>query len=319
MAGGPSTVALAAAVCEAGGLGFLAAGYVGADVVDAQVAQLRTLSDRPFGVNVFLVHENEVDTEAVDAYVAQLRPDAERVGAQVGEARFDDDALDAKLAVLLEARVAVVSFTFGCPSPDTVRALQAVGTQVWVTVSRVDDARTALGCGCDALVLQGVEAGGHRAAFDDDLGEGGLDALALVRAVAAETDLPLVAAGGVMDVGDVHAALDAGASAVQCGTAFLLADEAGTNPVHRSVVGADAATSFTHAFTGRTARGIENEFMRQHADAPLAYPHVHHATSPIRIAARRAGNSQLMSLWAGARHTRARAASAADIVRALTP
>jgi nitronate monooxygenase len=317
MAGGVSTVELAAAACNAGGLGFLAAGYLTVDTVGAQVADLRSRTDAPFGVNVFAAREASVDQQALDDYVASLEPVAERFGTLVGAPTFDDDHLEAKLAMLVKARVPLVSFTFGCPSRDMVRSLQSVGSQVWVTVATPGDAAVAAQSGCDALVVQGVEAGGHRAAFEDDLGEGALETVTLVRRVAGLTRLPLVAAGGIADRSHVRRVLDAGAAAVQVGTAFLLTPEAGTSAVHRSMVGADRQTSLTRAFSGRTARGIENDFMREHADAPVAYPQIHHATSPIRSAARAAGDPEFVNLWAGTRHAEARAVPAADVVRAL--
>ncbi|MCW2924377.1 MAG: nitronate monooxygenase [Thermoleophilia bacterium] len=317
MAGGPSTVELAAAVSDAGGLGYLASGYLRAAAMSDRIEELRALTARPFGVNLFLVARTPVDASALDAYVASLERDAQLVGAEVGEARFDDDDLAAKVEVLLRAPVAVVSFAFGCPAAETVRALQAVGTQVWVTVTSVEEAEVAAATGCDALVAQGAEAGGHRSSFTDDGGEGALGVLALVRAVVAAVDLPVVAAGGVATAGDVGAALEAGAVAVQCGTAFLRTDECGAHPVHRAAVASNAPTDWTRAFSGRTARGIVNAFMRDHPDAPVAYPQVHHATAPIRAAARAAGDGDRVNLWAGTRHELAQPGPAADVVRAL--
>jgi nitronate monooxygenase len=317
MAGGPSTVRLAAAVCDAGGLGFLAAGYVPAEQFAGHVARLRSQTDRPFGVNLFVVAEQHVDQSALDRYLADIAPDAARVGVELGEPRFDDDDVGRKLALLLESPVAVVSFTFGCASAATVAALHEVGTQVWQTVTSVADARVAIDTGCDVLVAQGAQAGGHRGSFVDDGGVDALDTLDLVRELCAHTALPVIAAGGIADAADTDAALAAGAVAVQAGTAFLLADEAGTHELHRAAVVSDTPTAFTRAFTGRTARGVENAFMRAHPDAPAAYPQVHHATTPMRAAAKAAGVGDLVSCWAGTRHHRARSVPAADVVRAL--
>ncbi|MCW2974306.1 MAG: 2-nitropropane dioxygenase [Thermoleophilia bacterium] len=317
MAGGPSTVDLAVAVSDAGGLGFLAAGYLTADTLGAQVSELRARTDQPFGVNLFLVPETAIDGDTLDAYLAELQPDADRLGVALGEPRFDDDALDAKLAVLLSAGVPVVSCTFGCPEAALVRALQAGGTKVWVTVATGADAQLAAASGCDALVVQGREAGGHRAAFQDDGGVDALDTLDLVREVAAYTELPLVAAGGIADAAAVRAARAAGARAVQAGTAFLLTPEAGTHAVLRAAVKTTTATTFTRAFSGRTARGIVNGFVERHPDAPFAYPQVHHATTPLRAASRAADDPDSVNLWAGTRHAEARAVPAAEVVRAL--
>lgn len=317
MAGGPSTVGLAAAVCEAGGLGFLAAGYLTAAQVEAQVEELRTATDRPFGVNVFVVRQVEVDEVALDAYLASIEPDARALGASLGAPTFDDDAFAEKLEVLLRSPVSVVSFTFGCPEASEVRSLQRVGSRVWVTVTSVDEARIAIDVGADALIAQGSSAGGHRASFVDDGGDGALDIDELVTALVPEVDVPVIAAGGVATAADVARVRGLGARAVQVGTAFLLADEAGTNATHRAAIGSRRDTGWTRSYSGRTARGIVTEFMRAHEDAPAAYPQVHHATSPMRAAARAVGNAEYTNLWAGTRHEFARPMPAGDVVRSL--
>jgi nitronate monooxygenase len=308
MAGGPSTPALAAAVSEAGGLGFVAAGYQTASALRED----RAAVEAPFGVNLFVPGSTQVDEAALQDYVASLGPDA-------GEPRFDDDEWEAKLALLHEEPVAVVSFTFGCPPADVVTSLQAAGSEVWVTVTSVEEAHIARAAGADALVLQGVEAGGHRGTFDDppDGGEG-LGVLALLRLVASAIDLPLVATGGIADAPAVAAVLAAGAAAAQLGSAFMLCPEAATNPAHRVALAQEAPTALTRAFSGRLARGIENRFMLDHPNAPRAYPHVHHATSPIRAAAREREDRDGFNLWAGQAHRLARALPAAELVRELS-
>jgi nitronate monooxygenase len=306
MAGGPSTPELAIAVSEAGGLGFLAAGYRSADDVRSEIEQVRAATVRPFGVNLFVPRVDEVDDEALAAFVARLGPAA-------GEPRWDDDGWDAKLALLRDAGVPVVSFTFGCPGEQDVAALRAAGSEVWVTVTRVAEARAAVSAGADALVLQGVEAGGHQGAWEDGDDVERLGLLALLRLVAGDTEVPLVAAGGICDGPGVAAVLAAGAAAAQLGTAFMLADEAGTDPALRAALAGDAPTALTRAFSGRTARGIVNRFMREHAGAaPSAYPHINDATTP-----RGRGDSDGFNLWAGQAHRLARTAPAAAIVDRL--
>ena len=175
LAGGPSTPELAAAVCEAGGLGFLAAGYKTRDAVAADIESLRALTDRPFGVNLFAPPTGVADAAAVAAYAATL-PEP------LGEPRRDDDGWQAKLELVQSARVAVVSVAFGCPDRDVVDALHEADCAVWVTVTRVDEAVQARAAGADALVVQGVEAGGHRGSFDDRApGDLGTDCLAAAR------------------------------------------------------------------------------------------------------------------------------------------
>jgi nitronate monooxygenase len=313
MAGGASTPQLAAAVSGAGGFGFLAAGYRSPDAMREDVAAVRSATDAPFGVNLFVPGPPDGDAAALRAYVSALGPGA-------GEPRYDDDGWEGKLELLRASPVAVVSFTFGCPSAEVVSSLQSAGSEVWVTVTSPAEARLARAAGADALVLQGVEAGGHRGTFDDPLDGGeGLGVLALLRLVASsDVALPLVATGGITDAPAVAAVLAGGAAAAALGSAFMLSPEAATNPAQRAALAREAPTGLTRAFSGRLARGIENQFMRDHPDAPRAYPHIHHATSPIRAAARERGDADGFNLWAGQAHSLAREVPAAQLVRELS-
>lgn len=312
MGGGISTPALAAAVCEAGGLGFLAAGYREPDAVAAEVAELRAVTDRPFGLNLFAPAGPPADAAAVARYAARISHEGE-----LGEPRHDDDRFAAKLALAAELSVPVVSTTFGSPAAAQVDALHAAGCAVWVTVTTPAEARVALAAGPDALVLQGFEAGGHRGAFDDAAPQD-LGLLVLLRLVAGITDLPLVASGGLTDGAGIAAVLVGGATAAQLGTAFMLCPEAATSPVHRAALESDVPTAVTRAFTGRRARGIVNRFMREHTDAaPSAYPEIHHLTAPLRRAARAAGDPDRLHLWAGQAHARARPLPAATLIEDL--
>ena len=196
MAGGPSTPELAIAVCEAGALGFLAAGYKRADAVRDEIRAVRAATPAPFGVNVFVPAASPADAgrDGVRDYVERLKPEAERQGAELGEPRFDDDDWSAKLELLCEQRPAVASFTFGCPDASVVNRLHGVGVVVWVTVTNVAEALAAREAGADGLVVQGTEAGGHRGGFlSDGSDEGGIGLLALLRTIAGATPLPLVA------------------------------------------------------------------------------------------------------------------------------
>lgn len=318
LGGGPTTPALAAAVCEAGGLGFLAAGYRQTDDVRAEIRELRRGTTAPFGVNLFVPGDPGVDAETVRAYVTTLESDARRLGVSLGEPRFDDDGWDAKLEVVREERVPVASFTFGCPSVAVVRSLHHVESEVWVTATSVQEAKAARDAGADAIVLQGIEAGGHRGTWVDTDEVEGLGVLALVRLVASEVDLPLIAAGGITDGPALAAALAAGARAGQLGSAFLLAEEAGTSEAHRRALASNAPTALTRAFTGRLARGVMNDFMRRHSrDAPVGYPHVHYATAPLRGEARKRGDGENFHLWGGQAHRLALDAPAGEIVRRI--
>ena len=314
MGGGPTTPGLVHAVGSAGGLGFLAGGYLSPARLGDDADKVRALGPQPFGVNLFVPSVPPADDRAVRAYAARLEPEARRLGVQLGEPRFDDDAYAEKLAVLRERPPAVVSFAFGLPDVDVVRALRARGTEVWVTVTDPATAPVAETLGVDALVVQGVEAGAHRGGVDDT---DDVALLPLLRLVAARTRLPLVASGGIVDGAGLAAVLAAGASAAQLGTAFLRCPEAGTAAVHREAVVTRTPTDLTRAFTGRRARGIVNRFLLQHADAPAGYPAVHHLTSPLRAAARAAHDPDVVNLWAGQTHELAREFPAAEVVERL--
>jgi nitronate monooxygenase len=321
LAGGPSTLALAAAVSGAGGLGFLAAGYKPVGRVAQEIADLRRglPGGEPFGVNVFAPPGRGVGGPKVGEYAASLQADAERVRVELGDPRWDDDSYAGKLELLQELPVPVVSFTFGCPSSGDVSRLQNTGSSVWVTVTTVAEARAAAEAGADALVVQGVEAGGHRGGFDDTApGEVGLLALLQLVDAALAGGMPLVATGGIATGGAVAAVLAAGASAAQLGTAFLRCPEAGTAALHVESLAGEAPTRLTRAFTGRMARGIANRFLVEHTEgAPSAYPEVHHLTAPLRSAARERGDADLLHLWAGQAYTLGQAVPAAEVVVAL--
>lgn len=319
LAGGPTTPQLAAAVADAGGLGFLAAGYLTAAALAEQIRQARELATGPLGVNVFVPGNPATSAGVVAEYAASLAAEARQAGVELGQPRFDDDDWDAKRALLTADPMPVTSFTFGCPDPAVIKALQVAGSEVWITVTTPAEAVLAAGAGADVLVVQGSEAGGHRGSFVDDAAEdssGGFGLLSLLQLVRSRTSMPLVAAGGISTGAGVAAVLAAGAAAAQIGTAFLRCPEAGTSPVQRAAVASAAPTAMTRAFTGRLARGIRNRFMDGH-DAPVAYPELHYLTAPLRAAGRRSGDSDLVNLWAGQTHELGRELPAAALVAEL--
>lgn len=319
MAGGPSTPALVAAVSDAGGLGCLAAGYLSPAAVVAKVEAVRAVTSSPFGLNLFVVEPFEADTASLEAYHRALQPEAERLGTTLGAAAWDDDHWQAKLEIALELRPDLVSFTFGCPDAEVLRRLAERGVLTSVTVTTVEEAREAVARGAATLAVQGSAAGGHRGTWDLEATPADTPLLDLVRAVVAATDVPVAAGGGLADAAAVRSVVDAGAVAAQVGTAYLLADEAGTNPTHRAALvdPAMGETALTRAYTGRWARGLANRFMAEHADAPAGYPHLHHLTAPLRAAAVAAGDRQVVHLWAGTSHVQSRAVPAAVITREL--
>ncbi|KOV68583.1 2-nitropropane dioxygenase [Streptomyces sp. AS58] len=338
MAGGVSVPQLAAAVAEAGGLGFLAAGYKTADGMYQEIKQLRSLTSRPFGVNLFMPQPEHpgagaastgaagtapANSAAVDVYAHQLAGEAAWYEVELGDPDSGrDDGYEAKLAVLLDNPVPVVSFHFGCPSREVLDSLRRAGTLTLVTATTPDEARAVERAGADVVIVQGVEAGGHQGTHRDIPENDGsaIGLLSLIAQVREAVGLPLVAAGGIMRGSQIAAALAAGASAAQLGTAFLVTPESGAPAVHKEALTNPlfVRTGLTRAFTGRPARGLVNRFMREHGPyAPAAYPEINHLTSPLRKAAAKAGDAQGMALWAGQGHRMARELPAGQLVELL--
>jgi nitronate monooxygenase len=302
MAGGPSTPELVVAAVNAGAVGFLAAGYKTPAAMAAEMAAVRAATPEAFGVNLFVPGVPSTDAASIDGYVSSLTPHAEAVGAALGEAIWDDDHLDEKVAILLADPPALVSFTFGCPPAVLIAALSDAGCLVVITVTDPDEAAIAATAGADLLCVQGAEAGGHRGTFAGDSATGeGQTLLPLMAEIATVTDLRQIAAGGIMGPGQVRAALAAGAIAVQCGTAFLRCRESGANPHYKKALVDPryTTTAMTRAFSGRWARGLVNEFILDNPDTPAGYPEINNATRSLRAAAAGQGDTERMSLWAG--------------------
>lgn len=322
MAGGPSTPALAAAVSNAGGLGFIAGGYLTPGRLADDIVATRSRTTGPFGVNLFVPQPSDVDMVLLDDYADLLEPLADHYGVDLGMPRpGDDDCWPEKLAVVADLGPTVVSFTFGSPQPSDLEMLRDLRIFTLVTVTSTYEAGIAIGHGADGLVVQGPDAGGHRGTFAPDVRPGTepLDRL-LAEIGAAHPDVPLVAAGGLSAARAVAGVLDAGAVAAQVGTALLLADEAGTNPTHRAALQNPefGNTVVTCAFSGRYARSLENDFTRALGDvAPMGYPEINHLTAPIRAAAVANDDPHGTSLWAGTGYRDIRAGKAADIVSGL--
>lgn len=325
MAGGVSSPLLVAAVSDAGGLGMLPAGYRTPEQLAADIVHVRDLTERPFGVNLFVpqtpdrgVHEN-----AVAAYREALRPRAEALGVEPGNPSWGSTDHWADKVLLVETFApAVVSCTFGIPDAEAVARWKAVGSEVHVTVTSAGEALAAHAAGADALILQGTEAGGHRGSHDATEDPEVIDHLGLLEVVGAGAagDLPLVAAGGITTSGDVRRALAAGATAVQVGTALLLATESGASPTYRRALRDPSLTErvTTRAFTGRVAGAVRNDFVEEMGDlAPPAFPVVGQVSSPVRRAAAEAGDVQGVHIWAGSGWRACQDRPAGEIVREL--
>nr|NLD41163.1 nitronate monooxygenase [Actinomycetales bacterium] len=319
MAGGVSTPALVAAVSNAGGVGMLAAGYQTPDQLAADIAATRALTDRPFGVNLFVPEDSERDEAALARYAAQLGPDFARFGVALpGPHWKDTDFWREKIALLSSDPVPVVTFAFGLPSRGEVDLLRAVGSTLVGTATTPEEAHAAISLGLDAVVLQGPEAGGHRATHRVEDEPSGLPLAELLTAVRATTDLPLIAAGGISTPERVRELLDAGASLVQIGTALVRTPESGAPQLYKDCLATRSGTVLTRAFTGRYARTLRNRFTDAHsATAPALYPQVGQLTGPLRRAAAAAGDPENLHLWAGIGHASARPEPAGVVVRDL--
>ena len=322
MAGGFCTPALIAAVGDAGGLGSLAGSLLTPAALREQVAQIRALTSAPFLINFFVQQTPSPSDAELAAAVELLRP----VWQQLGwtdlprPAQWCQD-FNVQFETLLSLKPAFASFTFDILTAEQVERLHGAGIAVIGTVTTVDEALAWQAIGADAVIASGVEAGGHRGTFIGRQEEATLGGRALWPQVAAAVDIPVIAAGNIMDGADIAAALAAGAVAVQMGTAFLVTDEAAVHPAYKAqLLSGTVSTRLTRAFSGRYARGIENTFMRQMAGVEAqvpAYPVQNALTGSIRAAAAAANNPELMSLWAGTGVNRARAMPAAQLVATL--
>ncbi|MEV7660877.1 nitronate monooxygenase [Paenarthrobacter sp. NPDC089316] len=330
MAGGTSTPSLVQAVDEAGGLGFLAAGYKSPEAMAAEIAATRALGVR-FGMNVFVPDRGALSpgpgTRArLEAYRAELEPEAARYGVTLPPLRLDDDdAWQGKIDALVTDPVEVVSFAFGLPGRAVVESLHKAGTLVITSVTSVQEALAAAEEGPDALTVQHSSAGAHSAAFLPGTAAAGTAGATtpaasttaeLVAQVRAAVGLPLIAAGAIMDSSALRGVLDAGAIAAQVGTALVRTEESGARQTHKDALGDPAftRTALTRAFTGRQARSLVNEFVLDHQEAPEGYPAIHHLTAPVRAAASAAGDPHRLNLWAGTGWRQARTGSARDVV-----
>ena len=323
MAGGATTPELVAAVSNAGALGSFAAATLSPQAMREGVARVRQLTERPFNVNLFVLDDPAPSDAEVARAQARLDPLRAELGLPPGgrPARFCEDNR-AQLETLIELAPPVVSFTFGLLDAAAVARLHAAGSRVIGTATTVAEARAWEAVGADMVCAQGCEAGGHRGTFLGDPQQSNIGLLALLPQVAAAVQVPVIAAGGLMDGRGIAASLLLGAQAAQLGTAFLCCPESGIPALWKAAILAagDDSTRLTRAFSGRYARGIVNDFMRRFAAEEQQvpdYPVQNALTADIRQAATRQGRAEYLSLWAGQGAGMARALPAAELVRVL--
>ena len=321
MAGGITPPELVAAVCEAGAFGTIGAGTLSPDRLREVIAGIRSRTGWPFGVNLLFPPAQAHEVGAAGAVNAVLAPF--RAAASVAETprpqAMPSGLVEAQLQVAIDERVAMVTFAFGLPPAGAIAALHAAGVVVFGTANTVDEARVVAAAGADAVVAQGSEAGGHRAGLDSEALVG---LMALVPAVADAVDIPVVAAGGIMDGRGIAAALMLGASGVQLGTAFLLAHESTAPEAYKAALAAapEDASVTTRAFTGRRARALPTPLIEalEAAGADLLpYPQQSSLTAPIRERGIADDRAEWLFLLGGQGTRLARRLPVAELVAAL--
>jgi nitronate monooxygenase len=316
---------LAVAVSNAGGLGSLPAAMLSLDALKAELTQICTKTDKPYNVN-FFCHTPPVFSEAREAtwrtalkpYYDELGLDANNIPTGPGRAPFTGETAD----VLEAFKPPVVSFHFGLPAADLLARVRRWGSKIISSATTVEEALWLEAQGVDAVIAQGLEAGGHRGHFlSHDLTQQ-MGTFALLPQIVQAVKIPVIAAGGIADAAGVKAALALGASAVQIGTAYMLCDEATTSPLHRVVLKSAASqhTALTNLFTGRPARGIINRLMRDLgaiSDKSPEFPLATGAIAPLRAAAEKIGSSDFSPLWSGQNASGCREIGAAALTHAL--
>jgi nitronate monooxygenase len=317
--------ALAAAVCNAGGLGSIPAAMLSLEALRNELTQLTTLTDKPYNVNFFCHTPPESDAAREAVWHQALAPFYQELGLSLsdiipgpGRAPFSEEA-----AQVLDAfKPRVVSFHFGLPSPQLLARVKSWGSVVLGNATTVDEALWLQAHGADAIIAQGLEAGGHRGIFlNDDLSTQ-VGTMALLPQIVQAVPLPVIAAGGIADAAGVAAAMALGASAVQIGTAYMCCPEATTSALHRAALQSTAArhTALTTLFTGRPARGIMNRLMRELgplSPAAPAFPLATSAIAPLRARAESLGITDFSPLWSGQNASQCRNIPAAELTRAL--
>lgn len=317
--------ALTIAVSNAGGLGSLPCATLSPETMRAELAAIRKHTDRPFNVNFFCHRPPAPDAEREAAWMQSLVPYYQELGIdpQGAPRKGGREPFRAEVAdVLEEYRPPVVSFHFGLPSPELLARVRGWGSKVLSSATTVDEARWLEERGVDAIIAQGIEAGGHRGMFLSDDLDSQLGTLALVPQIVRAVQLPVIAAGGIADARGVRAALALGAAGVQVGTAYLLCPEATTSAVHRAALKGESArqTALTNVFSGRAARGIVNRLMRERGPMSTLvppFPLAGMAVSPLRARAEAMGSGDFSPLWAGQNVSGCKETPAAQLTREL--
>ena len=322
MGGGGSTVGMAAEVCEAGGLGCLAAAYLTPAQIHTEAQKLRAATSKPFGINLFVPQPAPKCGDARRA-LAALAPLHAELGLPPPEApQSAGDDFGAKLAAVLDSGARVFSFTFGIMPEAALAAARERGMMLVGTATTVEEGLELQRAGVDGVVAQGAEAGAHRGSFAQPFAAAMIGTIALVPQMTEALSIPVIASGGIMEGRGIAAALALGACAVQLGTAFLTTDEAGIPVAYKEAILAagEHETQITTGFSGRPARGIRNRAMAElegAGDGILPFPFQNTLTRALRAEAARQGRAEFLSLWAGQGVRLARREPAAALVARL--
>lgn len=324
---GVSSPAMAAAVTEAGALGSIALGAANADDARAMIMELRARSRGPFNVNLFCHHPAVRDTVVEAAWIVRFQPEFEASNTlppagltEIYRSFVEDGDM---MAMLLEERPPVVSFHFGLPCEAAIRAFRDAGIVMLATATNLTEASAIAAAGIDAVVAQGWEAGGHRGVFDPDAPDTQLGTLALIRLLVRKIDLPVIAAGGIMDGAGIASVLKLGAAAAQLGTAFIACAESVADKGYRAALASDAAhdTIITRAISGRPARSLANRFTALGDDIPAyaipAYPVAYDLGKALNTAGKTCGEFGFGAHWAGQGAPLARTMTAGRLVETL--
>lgn len=327
--GGATTPELVAAVSNAGGLGSLGAPYMSPQQIREAIAEIRRRTEKPFNVNIFAGGYDDQDASVDPAPMIAILARHHRALGLPPPERIDkvENPFPAQFEVVLEARPPIFSFAFGVPNAKDIKRLKERDIRIMGTATTVEEAQILAAAGVDAIVTQGSEAGAHRGTFATSFERAMIGTLALVPQIVDSIgpDMPVIAAGGIMDGRGIVAAEALGASGVQMGTAFLTTDEAGIPDIYKVALthAREDATAITRAFSGRPARGIGNAFLEEVAEAEAKglkippFPLQNAMTRPMRNAAAKAGDGERLSLWAGQGVRLTRRLPAAELLRRL--
>lgn len=321
MAGGITTPELVAAVSNSGGLGSLGAGYMSSEQTRESIRKVKQLTDKPFGVNLFIPETPDVSEDELKKANEWLRPFRGKLGiSEKLEVKKPTATLfEQQMEIIMEERVPVCSFTFGVPSKETVQQLKTGNIMVIGTATTVKEAIANEENGVDMVVVQGSEAGGHRGTFMGSFEEAMIGTMALVPQTVDHVNIPVIAAGGIMDGRGVLAALILGAQAVQMGTAFVTSIESGAKEQHKEAIlnSTEEQPVITSAFSGKPARGIQNDFitkMAKHETELPKYPIQNTLTKTIRSEAAKQNRPEWMSLWCGQNPRSSKHLSASKVI-----